>query len=302
MSRCASTRARAPRKYSSTASSRTCPSSAIAVSFSVAGWAGTRRAGRRPPGTGVPFEVRTRWPSTSQPGRRGARSGRREVRPRNSASGATGTPAAASSASAVTSRTRPCSPGTSSGTTVCGRSRRIRPTSPVRTRPGPASTKVRTPAAYMASTCSTNRTGSATWRAARLRTPSAVAGYRPAVVFDQTGMPGADTAVPFSSPASAADAPATTSLWNAQATGSGSADRPASRRALTAAATAGEGPEITHCRGALWFATTHPARAATSRTSSGAADTAAIAPGSAPVAARIASARRSLSRSRPAMS
>lgn len=78
--------------------------------------------------------------------------------------------------------------------------------------------------------------------------------------------------------------------------------RPASRRAVTAVDTDCVGPEITHCRGALWFATTQPVRAAISRTSSGAADTAAIAPGSAPAAVMIASARRALSRSRLSVS
>lgn len=122
------------------------------------------------------------------------------------------------------------------------------------------------------------------------------------MVFDHTSTPGADTAVTASSAARSPAAPATTPLWNAQATGSGSADRPAPRSAATAAATARVGPEITHCRGALWFATTHPVRAATSRTSSGAADTAAIDPGSAPAAATIASARRTLSLSRSGVS
>lgn len=170
------------------------------------------------------------------------------------------------------------------------------------TRPGPVSTNVRTPAAYMASTSSTKRTGRPSWRAARSRTSSAEDGYGSAVVFDHTSRPGADTAVAASSAARSAVAPATTSLWNAQATERGWAVRPASRSAETAAATASVGPEIAHCRGALWFATTHPARSAISRTSSGAADTAAIDPGSAPAAAMIASARRALSRSRPSVS
>lgn len=178
----------------------------------------------------------------------------------------------------------------------------MRPTRPDRTRPGPASTKVRTPAAYMFSTCSTNRTGSATWRATRPRTSSADAGYGPAVVFDQTGTVASASAVPTSSRARSVAAPATTSLWNAQATGIGCADRPASRSPATAADTALEVPEITHCRGALWFATTQPARSAISRTASGAAATAAIDPGSAPAAATMASARRALSRSRLSVS
>ena len=56
-------------------------------------------------------------------------------------------------------RRMPCSPDASQAMAVCGRSPRILPTSWVSTRPGPASTKTRCPAAYMASICSTKRTG-----------------------------------------------------------------------------------------------------------------------------------------------
>ncbi len=121
-------------------------------------------AGRSPPARCRPSDVRTMWPSTSQPGRRGqfAAETVRTSRPANSGVVSTATPAAASSASASRSRRSPGSPGTSVASAVCGRPARIRPISPVSTRPGPTSTKIRTPAAYIASIWSTNRTGRAT--------------------------------------------------------------------------------------------------------------------------------------------
>ena len=111
-------------------------------------------------------------------------------RPRNSLATSTGTPAATSSASASIRRRRPGSPWASQATAVCGRSPRILPTSPVRTRPGPASTKTLAPAAYMASTCSTKRTGFATCPASTWRISAGRSGYGAAVMFDHTGYDG----------------------------------------------------------------------------------------------------------------
>ncbi len=140
--------------------------------------AGTVVMGWRPPASGVPSAVRTRWPLTTQPGRRGtsARETVRTWRPRYRDSVATGTPAAASSATASSRRGRPGSPATSQATATWGREPRIFPTRPVSTRPGPDSTNTRAPAAYMASTWSTKRTGAATWRARVCRMASGSVG------------------------------------------------------------------------------------------------------------------------------
>ena len=59
----------------------------------------------------------------------------------------------------------------------CGRPFRMRPTRPVSTDPAPTSTKVRTPAAYIASMDSTKRTGCAIWLARSARIALASAGY-----------------------------------------------------------------------------------------------------------------------------
>ncbi len=123
--------------------------------------------------------------------------------------------------------------------------------SPVRTRPGPTSTKIRTPAAYIASICSTNRTGWATWPARVCRTASAVSGYGCAVMFDQTGTDGGVTVTLSRSAANIPAAAATTGLWNAHATGIRLMVRPSAARSCAAASTAGVGPEITVCSGAL---------------------------------------------------
>ena len=55
---------------------------------------------------------------------------------------------------------------------------------------GPTSMKIRTPAAYIASTSSTNRTGSASCRATVSRIASGSAGYGDAVVFAKTSTAG----------------------------------------------------------------------------------------------------------------
>lgn len=178
----------------------------------------------------------------------------------------------------------------------------MRPTRPVSTRPGPASTKVRTPAAYMSSIWSTKRTGAATWPARVSRTADASRSYGRAVAPDQTGKAGTDTCAAVSSAASVSRAAASCGLWKAQATGRRRASRPAVRSAATAASTASVGPEITLCSGALWLATTTPAPWIRSLTRAGVAATAAIAPGSSPAAARMASPRRALSRSSVAVS
>ena len=70
-----------------------------------------------------------------------------------------GTPAATSCASPCCRLVTPSRPFRSSATARCGRPFRMRPTSPLSTEPGPTSTKTRAPAAYIASICSTKRTG-----------------------------------------------------------------------------------------------------------------------------------------------
>ncbi len=86
------------------------------------------------------------------------------------ASKASGTPDTASLASPERNGRRPEAPLASSATARWGRPFRMRPTKPVSTEPGPTSTKVRTPAACMASICSTKRTGSAICAASVSRT------------------------------------------------------------------------------------------------------------------------------------
>ena len=205
---------------------------------------------------GSPSDRRTRWPSTSQPGRDGASAAAtRRARPASSGSTSTGTPATASSARARSSRRRPWSPGTSQATAVWGRSPRMAPTSLVSTPPGPASTNTRAPAAYMASISSTNRTGLASWRARASRRSGP---WGAAVVFDHTGKAGSATSTPASTTRNVSAARATTGLWKAHATGSRFEGRPAAVRRATASARAGSVPEITVCRGELWLATHDP--------------------------------------------
>ncbi len=128
------------------------------------------------------------------------------------------TPAVASSASASRKRRSPGSPDTSVAMARCGRSSRILPTSWVSTRPGPASTNTRTPAAYMASIWSTKRTGLATWVASTWRIWSGSVGYGSAVVLAQIGISGEATVIDSSTSASRELAVARTGLWKAQAT------------------------------------------------------------------------------------
>ena len=216
-----------PRRYSAT---RTCGSSApgTAAAGAARPSGGKSVAGGSEPGTRSPVAVRTWLPLI----RYGARGGGADTstatasRPENSASASTGTPAAASSASASRKRRTPSSPATSHATATWGASPRMRPTSWVRTRPGPASTNTRAPAAYMASIWARKTTGSATWRATSARTASGSGSYGAAVVLDHTGPAGAATAMPASRSASAADAAASRGVWNAHATGRRRAARP----------------------------------------------------------------------------
>ncbi len=86
--------------------------------------------------------------------------------------------------------------------------------------PGPASTKTRTPTAYMSSICSANRTGRARAPASRVRISSGSAGYGRAVAPDQTGSRGARRSWPASAVVNASTAGAIRGLWKAAATGS----------------------------------------------------------------------------------
>ncbi len=142
----------------------------------------------------------------------------------------------------------------SQATATCGRSPSTSATSRVSTWPGPASTKIRAPAAYIASTCAAKRTGRATCAASVARTPSAVAGYGAAVTFDHTGIRGARTSSVASRAASAASAPATIGLWNAAATGMRRVVRPAAPSAGATRSIAATLPASTHCRGPLSLA------------------------------------------------
>ncbi len=127
----------------------------------------------------VPSAVRMKAPSICQPGALAGSEARSagSARPSNRASVTTGTPRVASSARASSRRRTPCSPATSVATMACGRSPRILPTCWVSTRPGPASTNTRAPAAYMDSTWSTKRTPVVTCWARRSATaPGSSAG------------------------------------------------------------------------------------------------------------------------------
>ena len=98
-------------------------------------------------------------------------------RPWNSHPVRTGSPATASWASASSQPRSPLSGRGSQATVRCGRSPRIWPTSRVSTEPGPASTKIRAPASYMASIWSTKPTGAPIWAASSARTASASVPY-----------------------------------------------------------------------------------------------------------------------------
>ncbi len=300
ISRSAAMTSRAPRRYSSTAASRSPgtpvrpgPPRARATSGAVStGW--------RLPATGRPSAPRTRWPLMVQPAGRAAAARRsaRASRPSNSGARSTSTPLAASWARASRKRCRPWSPAVSHATARWGRSPRILSTRWVSTRPGPDSTKTRAPAAYMDSISSTQRTGSATWFESNERTSSTASGYGAAVVFDHTGKAGGATRAAATASPRATRASATTGLWKAQATGRRLDLRPASARAATATSTDAVGPEMTAWPGALSLARTTGCSAgrvaSTARTSSPLPATAAMAPGSSPAAPRMARARVSL--------
>ena len=131
-----------------------------------------RCGGVIPPGRQFPSWSRTSWPLTVQTRRSGSAGVVAAVvsRPRNSQPVWTGTPAQASSATAV-SRARSPWPGRPSQATIrWGRSPSTAGTSPLSTWPGPASTKTRAPSAYIASICSTNRTGAPICAASPVRT------------------------------------------------------------------------------------------------------------------------------------
>ena len=81
--------------------------------------------------------------------------------PAPSAPSCIGTPAATSLAIPKRNARTPSAPLRSSATARCGRPFKIRLTSALSTEPGPTSTKVRMPAACIASISSTKRTGSA---------------------------------------------------------------------------------------------------------------------------------------------
>ncbi len=154
------------RKNSRTVASSVSPlGSATAAGAGAASGAILRwRTGRSPPGRYAPSAVRTVCPSTIQPGRCGTLRAEtmRARRSSKSEAALTGTPATASVASAFRNRRKPGSPTTSHGIATCGRPSRILSTNWLSTRPGPASTKTRAPAAYMLSICSTKQTGCAT--------------------------------------------------------------------------------------------------------------------------------------------
>ena len=201
-------------------------------------------------------------PSIVQPGAGDGQGGeveRRRPGPRTAASGSTGTPRVASSARASSRRRTPCSPATSQATMAWGRSPRILPTCWVRTRPGPASTNTRTPAAYMDSTWSTKRTPAVDLLGQRGR-PTGVGvaggvGLGGDVGPHREGRRGDGRPRPGARPA-ARRPPAMSGLWKAQATGRSLALTPSASRAATAASTSAVGPDITAWRGPLWLATT----------------------------------------------
>ena len=130
----------------------------------------------------------------------------------------------------------------------------------VSTDPGPTSTKVRAPAAYMPRIWSTNRTGFATAAATASRT-SAPCGA--AVGLCHTGMLLASNETSARNARNGSTLPATRGEWNAVATCRRLASMPAFSRRCSSVATASVGPDTTTCSGALWFAITQPGTAST---------------------------------------
>ena len=139
---------------------------------------------------------------------------------------------------------------------LCGTSPRMRPTKPVSTEPGPTSTKVRQPAACMARTCSTKRTGSAICWPRMARAAAGSAGYGAASELAYTGTLGAVNAMSARNSLNGTVDAETTLLWNAVATERRVARRPSALSLASTASMAAVGPESTTCSGALWFAMT----------------------------------------------
>src|ERR1019366_6167033 len=134
----------------------------------------------------------------------------------------------------------------------------MRPIIEVRTAPGPTSTNVRAPRAYMASTTSTKRTRLAIDDARSSRTAAGAAGYASAVALAQTGIVGDRNVTSSRALANGPTEPATIDEWNAAATGRRWTLTPAAEKRFSASSMAGIEPEITTCLGSLWLATTAP--------------------------------------------
>src|SRR5215207_10109342 len=135
----------------------------------------------------------------------------------------------------------------------------VRLTRPVRTVPGPSSTKRSTPPARRASSVSRQRTGLSRWAASSARTSTKGA----AEPLAKTRMAGGRTGVRSSAAARRSEAGAMSGEWNAPETSRRRVRAPVSSRpASSAASIASSGPESTSWPGALSLATVRPRRSA----------------------------------------
>src|SRR5215210_249806 len=159
--------------------------------------------------------------------------------------------------------------GGRAGPLLCGGGRRhaaarVRLTRPVRTAPGPSSTKRSTPAARSASSVSRQRTARSRFSASSARTSPNGA----AVPFEYTGIAMALTGVRSRAARTRSAAGSMSGEWKAPVTSRRRARAPVSSRATSSTASrASTGPDSTSWPGALSLATTSPWRSASARTS-----------------------------------
>src|SRR5512133_683742 len=141
---------------------------------------------------------------------------------------------------------------------------RVRLTRPVRTSPGPSSTKRSTRAVRSASSVSRQRTGRSRFSASSRRTSTKGA----ALPLEYTGRLGSATGVASRAARRRSAAGSMSGEWKAPVTSRRRARAPVSSRATSSASSsASTGPLSTSWPGALSLATTRPRRAASVRTS-----------------------------------
>ena len=156
---------------------------------------GSRRRAGASRRTTAPAAVRTRWPSSVQPGARTGRVGRStiSVRPSNRTSVSTSTPTTASSASASRSRRTPGSPLDVAGDRAVGAVAEDLADELGEHPAGPGLDEHPRAGRVHGLDLVDEADRPVTWSASRPRTPSASVGYGAAVVLAHTGMRGAPT-------------------------------------------------------------------------------------------------------------